>query len=469
MTFPQKRSPKTKRIDLSKLPQCELYEYDIEELDRKYGKGNWRFCFWERSETIELVRQHTYCKVTYTPVISSGLEHTLSRIPFEGRIIPKSPASSSLLAGIFCDYGNMHVPFYRMESDEGRFGISISRQDMTNWLIYVSKELLTPVIAYLTSLLKEAPYQQSDETPYDVIAEIEHATNYVWTHRTSELYDTEQIIIYCFEASRSADHLLRFYKGLTKHINLTTDAYGAYDALEAAFGGLITICGCFMHARRRPVDSIRIVAKGLNAEEISQLPEMKQVEIIGRMYLKENALDDLDAEKRHKQRQISVKPIVDEYFNYIESLDENDPQYTDKFRDSIRYSKNQESKLRKFLEDGNIPIDNGACERSIKTVVCHRKNSLFSFSVKGAEATMNLLSLIETAKANNAKPYIYLKYVMEKMAKAVYHDHPCKMEDLTPWAEAYRQYESEQYRCPRSNGIPPGNQKPRTPRKKETA
>lgn len=106
---------------------------------------------------------------------------------------------------------------------------------------------------------------------------------------------------------------------------------------------------------------------------------------------------------------------------------------------------------------------------SIKSVACHRKNSLFSFSAKGAEATMNLLSLIETAKANNAKPYFYLKYVMDKMAKAVYYNHPCNMEDLTPWADAYKQYESEQYLCPRSIGIPPGNQKPHTPKIKETA
>lgn len=467
--FPRTGKPKGKKIDLSKLPQCELYEYDIDKLNETYGEGNWRFCYWERNETAEVVKQYTYCKVTYTPVVSSGLEHVLSRIPFEGRIIPKSPVSSSLLSCLFCDYGNMHIPFYRMEGDDERFGIPISRQNMTNWLIYASSNLLLPVYKYLTSLLKKAPYQQCDETPYSVITEAEHLVNYIWTHRTSELYDAEQIIIYCYEASRSADHLLKFYEGITEHIYLSTDAYGAYGTLEEAFNGLITVCGCFMHARRRPVDSMRVVGKGLSDEELAQLPEMQAIKIIGNMYVEENKLGKLSAEARHEQRLESVRPAVNDFFDYMNSLDENDPTFSDKFRDAIQYAKNQEKRLRMFLEDGNIPIDNGACERSIKSVATHRKNSLFSYSEKGANATMTLLSLIETAKANGAKPYYYIKYVLEKMAKSVNYGHPCNLEDMVPWSDAYRKYEAEQSLCPHATGIPPGNEKPHTPKKKDIA
>lgn len=65
-----------KRLDLSGLPVQTWFEYDIDELDRAYGKGNWRFAFWKGTTTVEVIRQSSYVKLTYTPVVSVGLEHT---------------------------------------------------------------------------------------------------------------------------------------------------------------------------------------------------------------------------------------------------------------------------------------------------------------------------------------------------------------------------------------------------------
>ena len=45
---------------------------------------------------------------------------------------------------------------------------------------------------------------------------------------------------------------------------------------------------------------------------------------------------------------------------------------------------------------------------------------MFSFSLNGAEAMVTIVSLIETARANNADPYYYLKYLMDKMPKHLY-------------------------------------------------
>ena len=455
------------RMDTSALPHVVIYDYDIDSLNEEYGEGAWRFFTWEKHEVMELVRQHSYVKEIYTPVISHGSYNELSRVPFEGRIIPGSKASSSLLSSIFCDNINLHLPYYRLEHDVDRYGISISRQNMSNWSEAASENLFEPVYDYLKNLLKSFPCQQCDETTYLVITERGNVINYIWVHRTSELANTDQIIIYCYDASRSADHLIKFYEGLRSHIYLTTDAYGAYDALENAFPGLITLCGCFMHARRRPVDSFRTKTKGLTDEEISELPEMKMIEIIAKTYEAEGVLKDLDANDRLNNRQKEVRPWVDEFFEYVHSLDENNPAYGEKLQDAIKYSKNHETTLRRFLEDGNIPIDNGACERSVKPVAAHRNNSMFSFTERGARATMIQMSLIETAKANDAIPYYYLKYLLEGMSGAVYYNHPYNMEDMLPWSDAYRTYEAEQRQIYPGYGIPPGNEKPKSPRKQK--
>ena len=95
-----KSTKRKKRMDLSKLDVQTYFAYDIDELNKKYGEGNWRFVYWKEDRKVELIRQSTYLKVTYTPVVSVGLEHQLIRIPTQNALIPKSVASSSLLAQI---------------------------------------------------------------------------------------------------------------------------------------------------------------------------------------------------------------------------------------------------------------------------------------------------------------------------------------------------------------------------------
>ena len=52
-------------------------------------------------------------------------------------------------------------------------------------------------------------------------------------------------------------------------------------------------------------------------------------------------------------------------------------------------------------------------ERAIKPFVIGRKNWLFCNTPDGARASAIIYSIIETAKANNLKPYEYLEYIFE--------------------------------------------------------
>ena len=454
-----------KQDDLSGLPVCHFYDYDIEELDRVYGEHNWRFVFWEAHDTVEVQKQYSYRKITYTPVISSGLEHYMEAVPYEGRIIPKSIVSSSLLAVVLEDLYSMHLPLYRQEHDAERFGFPLSRQTMSNWICYAGEHYFRPVYEYLCGLLKESPYQQCDETTYQVVSEKGHRTNYIWIHRTSEKADTCPIIIYCYEASRSARHLIDFYEGIRSHIFLTSDAYAAYHSLEQSCPENVTLCGCFMHARRRFVDAIRSMGEKIREDDLKEHPAMIALGIIAEIYAAEGGLGGFSAQERYDRRQPEVRPSVNKYFDYIHSLDDNNPAYSDKLRDAIRYSVNQETALRQFLTDGNIPIDNGATERNVKPVACHRNNSMFSYSEKGAESTAVVMSLIETAKANGADPYLYLKYLLERMSKGVLYNHSYQIGEMIPWSDTYRTYEKDQRSQLVQRAAPPGNERPKTPRK----
>lgn len=83
-----------------------------------------------------------------------------------------------------------------------------------------------------------------------------------------------------------------------------------------------------------------------------------------------------------------------------------------------------------YCEDGRLDIDNNAVERAIRPFVIGRNNWLFADTVRGAEASANLYSLIETARLNGLEPYRYLCQVFEKLPKAQsLHD----IEQLLPW------------------------------------
>ena len=73
--------------------------------------------------------------------------------------------------------------------------------------------------------------------------------------------------------------------------------------------------------------------------------------------------------------------------------------------------------------------DNPA-ENAIRPFVIGRKNWLFSASQRGAHASANLYSLIETAKANQLEPYAYLKKVFTDLPNAKSLND---VEALLPW------------------------------------
>ena len=129
-------------------------------------------------------------------------------------------------------------------------------------------------------------------------------------------------------------------------------------------------------------------------------------------------------------------------------------------KEAVVYALHQEEGLKVFLEDGNIPIDNGECERRIKPLVILRKNAMFSYSMAGANANAVMFTLVETAKANGAEPYMYIKFLYEAMGTVKKDD---KLDDLMPWSARFKDFASRNAhsddQIPASCKIPSGKLK----------
>ena len=113
----------------------------------------------------------------------------------------------------------------------------------------------------------------------------------------------------------------------------------------------------------------------------------------------------LDPEARRKQRQEKTKPVLDDFFAWLETVA---PASKSVLSSAVQYAKNEKTYLYRFLEDGNIPVSNNWAENAICPFTIGRKNWLFSASVKGACAGAMFYSVIATACANGLAPEEYL-------------------------------------------------------------
>lgn len=61
-------------------------------------------------------------------------------------------------------------------------------------------------------------------------------------------------------------------------------------------------------------------------------------------------------------------------------------------------------------------MDNNTAERAIRPFTVDRKNWVNVDSIRGAEVSAIMYSLVETAKANGLQVYDYLEYVLTELA-----------------------------------------------------
>ena len=188
--------------------------------------------------------------------------------------------------------------------------------------------------------------------------------------------------------------------------------------------------GCWAHARRRFDEAVKAMPKDQQKDSVAYLA-LKQIQSIFR---EEKYLADLSPQERQKQRELLLRPKVEAYFAWakqnIDKVLKNSKTWN-----GLNYSINQEKYLKVFLEDGEVPMDNNAAERTIRGFCIGKKNWIMIDTISGAKASAVLYSLVETAKANGLKPYEYFKYLLEQIPEhGEFEDHSY-LEDLLPWSD----------------------------------
>ncbi|MCB2314310.1 IS66 family transposase [Clostridium tagluense] len=348
---------------------------------------------------------------------------SISCAPVPAPVLSHSFASPSCMAWVMYQKYMMSVPLYRQEKDFKRMGAELKRDMMANWVIRSSEYWLMPLYEKMHEQLLKCGVIMSDETTWQVNHEDgkkASSKSYIWIHRSGNC-EGPPIILYKYTSSRSGDHAKKFLGGF--HGYHVSDAYAGYEKVEG-----ITRCLCFSHLRRYYLEAIPLDS---GKKEI-----LGSGGAIGRAYCDklfrlERKWKELSPEERGKNRLIYSVPVLDAFFVWAENTFTNQ----ENLKKALGYTLNHKKYFTNFLLDGRIPLSNNLSEIAVKPVAITRKNSLFSDSPEGAEASATVFSIINTAAANNLDAYKYLEYLFRKLPNSNFASNSSVLDKYLPWAD----------------------------------
>ena len=222
------------------------------------------------------------------------------------------------------------------------------------------------------------------------------------------------VVVYDYTSTRGRDGPAKFLEGYAGY--LQADAYSVYDAFFRPERGLTEV-GCWMHARR-------YWFKALESDQQRMGPALH---LIARLYAVEDRARGFTVEERLALRRRLSAPVMEKLHQYVlEIRDEVLPRSP--AARAVRYTLNQWEALTRFLEDGDLEIDNGATERANRDIAIGRGNWTFFGSDNGGKTAAVLLSFIAMCKRNAVEPFAWFRDLLSRIAT-----HPInRIEELLP-------------------------------------
>ena len=184
--------------------------------------------------------------------------------------------------------------------------------------------------------------------------------------------------------------------------SLVTDDFSGY---KACFELGVTEAGCMAHARRKFHE--------LWANHGSSIGE-QALKFFGKLYEVEREVKDLNPDDRKAIRQQQSRPIADALRQWLTHQRQKVPDGSATAR-AIDYSLKRWAALVRFIDDGDLPIDNNWVENQIRPIAIGRNNWLFAGSLRAGKRAAAVMSLVHSARLNGLDPYAYLRDVLERL------------------------------------------------------
>ena len=325
---------------------------------------------------------------------------SITQVPVAAHVIDKGIPTSGLLAQVLVAKYADHLPLYRQETIFARAGLAIARSTLAQW-VGTCGVRLQPLVDALKAQILSCSVLHADETPVQMLQPGKGATHraYLWAYAPGAFEDMKAVV-YDFCESRAGEHARNFlgdWRGA-----LVCDDFAGY---KAGFANGITEAGCLAHARRKFFD--------LHAANKSQLAGFA-LEQFAKVYDIEREVKELNADQRQAIRQQHTKPVLDALHQWMILQRQKLPDSSATAR-ALDYSLRRWTALTRFVDDGQLPVDNNWIENQIRPIAIGRNNWLFAGSLRAGQRAAAVMSLVQSARMNGHDPYAYLRDVLTRL------------------------------------------------------
>ena len=166
--------------------------------------------------------------------------------------------------------------------------------------------------------------------------------------------------------------------------------------------------GCLAHVRRKFNDALKLDPQDREAAAVLLL--------MGKLYAVEKEARQADAtpERRLEMRRQRSLVLFEELRSKIERIALH-ALPSSKLGEACQYALNQWARLKVFLENGRVEIDQNLCENAMRPLAIGRKNWLHIGSEEAGPKIAALLSIMQTCKRLEINPAHYLNDVLPRL------------------------------------------------------
>jgi transposase len=338
-------------------------------------------------------------------------ESALTRAPVGDRVVAGGRFGSRLVGQLLIDKYDDGLPLHRQKQRLARLGLPVAVSTLADQITWAA-ELLTPLWWAARRLMLTVIILHLDGTGLPVLDRDKKTHKRVGTgKRSGTLWgyvgDETALYLYCssgHKKGRTADDVgpedfLADRKGYT-----VADASNIFDATFQRKD--IIECGCSMHARRYFTKAL----DGGDNRAVLPIAGFKK------LYDIEERIRDFEHEEKLKVRQEESKPVYDSLLHWCR-VHAKEERPTSPLGKAANYLVNHHQALMRFLEDGRIPIDNGAVERLHVRAAMTRKAYLFAGSDAGGRRAAIAYTVLGSCRLAGVNPEQYLAEVLPRLMR----------------------------------------------------
>jgi transposase len=327
----------------------------------------------------------------------------------------RSKVTSAWLAWLVHEKFGLLAPLDRIRRDLAERGVPLAMGSLVGF-IERAADALAPIDGLHWKKLLASTWMATDGTGIKVLVPKLPAAHDGYI----ELYRNEELAVFQYAPTKDGDDVvakLTSFRG-----TLTADAEHRFNGVYAT--GRVIESGCNAHARRKFRD----------AEATQPALALEGGAFLGAMYGEEEKARKLgltgDALRAH--REMFIRPIANDFKRWRDAV-EPTLLPSEPLAVAVRYYKNHERALLRFLEDPLVPIDNSATEREFQNVAKLRLNMLFAGSTEGAHRACVLLGIVATCRAVGVPAQAYIAWALDRLG--THRDvFALELEQMTPAA-----------------------------------